>query len=104
MEFFRGGGFRGAKTLLHFSNLTSLVQGSETGETTIKLKFSLSEGGALGGREENRPKRCFFHGKRHDNKILKVQILLLRNFVVIAQAPKVLQTLYSKRQMHPFIP
>ena len=27
-------------------------------------------------------------GKRHDNRILKVQILLSRNFVVIAQAPK----------------
>ena len=39
-----------------------------------------------GGREENCPKR-FFHGKRHDNKLLKVQILLSRNFVVTAQAP-----------------
>ena len=30
------------------------------GETTIKLKFSVFEGGgALGGREENRPKHCF---------------------------------------------
>ena len=28
-----------------------------------------------------------FRGKRHDNKILKVQILLSRNFVVIALAP-----------------
>ena len=28
------------------------------GETTIKIKFSLFEGGGLGGREENRPKRC----------------------------------------------
>ena len=26
------------------------------GETTIKIKFSVFEGG---GREENRPKRCF---------------------------------------------
>ena len=30
----------------------------------------------------------FFLGKRHDNKILKVQILLSRNFVVMVQAPK----------------
>ena len=42
----------------------------------------------MGGREENRPKCCFFRGKRHDNRIiLKVQILLSRNCVVIAQAP-----------------
>ena len=136
------------------------------GETTIKIKFSLSEGGGLGGkrgkpwrvpnppganplvaerafstsdywgrtgvarcaeemRQESvgisnrlltpchtrlrRPPRILsatrvstrgvrhspeivqnavFRGKRHDNKILKVQILLSRNFVVIAQAPK----------------
>ena len=31
---------------------------------------------------------AIFHGKRHDNKILKVKILLSRNFVVMAQAPK----------------
>ena len=30
---------------------------------------------------------AIFHGKRHDNKILKVKILLSRNFVVMAQAP-----------------
>ena len=30
-----------------------------------------------------------FRWKRHNNKILKVQILLSRNFVVIAQAPKI---------------
>ena len=40
-----------------------------------------------GGREEICPKTLFFRGIRHDNKILKVQILLSRNFVVIAQAP-----------------
>ena len=43
--------------------------------------------GGQGGRAENCPKR-FFHRKRHDNKILKVKILLSRNFVVMAQAPK----------------
>ena len=31
---------------------------------------------------------AIFRGKRHDNKILKVKILLSRNFVVMAQAPK----------------
>ena len=58
-------------------------------ETTIKIKFAFFQGGwAGGGREENCPKRFFFVGKRHDNKILKVKILLSRNFVVMAQAPK----------------
>ena len=96
------------------------------GETTIKIKVSLFEGGRPWGQRgqiplseasktgfgggalwyvfppENRtirfapPSRegnCaktlffFFRGERHDNKILKVQIRLSRNFVVIAQAP-----------------
>ena len=61
------------------------------GETTIKIKFAVLRGGEIGGREENLSKRCFFFclfcGKRHDDKISKVQILLSRNFVVIAQAP-----------------
>ena len=57
------------------------------GETTIKIKFALLRGVGLGGREENRPKNTAFHGKCHDKQILKVQILLSRNFVVIAQAP-----------------
>ena len=52
-----------------------------------KNKICAFEGVGLGAREENRPKTLYFVGKRHDNKILKVQILLSRNFVVIAQAP-----------------
>ena len=42
------------------------------------------------GREENCPKMLFFFffcGKRHDNKILKMQILYSENLVVVAQAP-----------------
>ena len=35
----------------------------------------------------------FFRGKRHDNKILKVKILLSRNFVVMAQASKLIKVL-----------
>ena len=57
----------------------------------MKMKFTLFRGVGRGGREENCPKMLFFfffHGKRHDNKILKVQIILSRNFVVMAQAPK----------------
>ena len=44
-------------------------------------------GGPWGQRGES-SKNAVFRGKRHDNKILKVQILLSRNFVVITQAPK----------------
>ena len=52
-------------------------------ETTIKIKFSLFErGGALGAE-----RKIVHNGKRHDNRILKSANLLLRNFVVIAQAP-----------------
>ena len=50
--------------------------------------YALLRGVGLGGREENRRKNVFFScGKRHDNTSLKVQISLLRNFVVISQAP-----------------
>ena len=58
------------------------------GGTTIKIKFAVLRGGGggIGGREENRPKCCFFFcGKRHDNRFLKLEILLSRNFVVIAR-------------------
>ena len=40
-----------------------------------------------GGERKSAQNAFFFRGKCHDNIILKVQILLLRNFVVIAQAP-----------------
>ena len=49
------------------------------GETTITIKCVSFEGGALGGREESRPRTLFFLGKRHDNNILKVQLQLSRN-------------------------
>ena len=52
-------------------------------ETTIKIEFTLFRGG---GREKI-VQNAIFHGKRHDNKILKVKFLLSRNFVVMAQAP-----------------
>ena len=50
--------------------------------------FTFWGGGAWGTERKIAPKTLFFHGKRHDNKILKVQILLSKNFVVIAQAPR----------------
>ena len=37
------------------------------------------------GRRGESCKNTVFRGKRHDNKILTVQIVLSRNFVVIAQ-------------------
>ena len=75
------------------------------GETTIKTKFCVFEqGGGLGGREENRPKMLFLRGKHHDNKILKVQILLSRNFVVIAQAPIENEGAFRAFSNPPFVP
>ena len=41
----------------------------------------------MGAERKIVQKNAVFRGKRHDNKILNVQILLSRNFVVIAQAP-----------------
>ena len=39
------------------------------------------------GAERKIVQNAIFHGKRHDNKILKVKMLSSRNFVVMAQAP-----------------
>ena len=56
-----------------------------------KIKFALLRGGGgcrLGAERKIVQKRLFFGGgKRHNNKNLKVQILLSRNLVVVAQAP-----------------
>ena len=57
-------------------------------ETTIKIKFALFRGGLGRVAERKMVQNAIFHGKRHDNKILKVKILLSRNFVVMAHAPK----------------
>ena len=56
------------------------------GEKTIEIKFALLRGWALGAERKIVQKMLFFVGKRHDNKILNVRIILSRNFVVIAQA------------------
>ena len=57
-------------------------------ETTIKNKICTFRGGGGGrGAERKIVQNAIFHGRRHDNKILKVKILLSRNFVVMAQAP-----------------
>ena len=52
-----------------------------------KNKIFAFEGGGLRGQRGKSPQNACFRGKGHDNKILKVQILFSRNFVVIAQAP-----------------
>ena len=49
--------------------------------------FAFEGGGCPWGQRGKSSKNACFRGKRHDNNILKVQILLSRNFVVIAQAP-----------------
>ena len=54
------------------------------------------------GAERKIGQNAVFHGKRHENKILKVQILLSRNFVVIAQAPKICKT-SERRQVHKIL-
>ena len=41
------------------------------------------------GAERKLVQNAFFRGKRHDNEILKAKILLSKNFVVMAQAPKI---------------
>ena len=52
-----------------------------------KNKICAFQGGMGKGAGKKIVQNAIFHGKRHDNKILKLQILLSRNFVVIAQAP-----------------
>ena len=72
-----------------FSNLKCI----RDGETTIKIKFSLLRGWgrALGVKRRIVQKRCFFFvGSTTTIKILKVDILLLRDFLVMAQAPNVM--------------
>ena len=39
------------------------------------------------GAERKIVQNAIYHGKRHDNTILNVNILLSRNFVVMAQVP-----------------
>ena len=56
-------------------------------ETTVKIKFALFRGGVGRGAGWKIVQNAIFHGKRHDNKILKAKILLSRNFVVMALAP-----------------
>ena len=53
-----------------------------------KNKICAFQGEAGRGAERKIVQNAIFRGKRHDNKILKFQILLSKNFVVMAQAPK----------------
>ena len=58
--------------------------------------FAFEGGGGPWGKRGESSKNAVFLGKRHDNKILKVQILLSRNFVVMAQAPILLFANYLR--------
>ena len=64
------------------------------GETTIKMKFAVSRGGGLGGREENRPKKLVFVGNATTTKIWKCKfycreiLLSLRSVPVSAISKK----------------
>ena len=48
------------------------------GKTTRKIKFSLLKGGGPWGQRGKSSKNACFRGKRHDNRILKVQIIYCR--------------------------
>ena len=63
-----------------------------------KNKIRTFQGGV--GRVAGRKivQNAIFHGKRHDNKILKVKILLSRNFVVMAQAPSLAASDMTQRE------
>ena len=67
-------------------------------ETTIK--FALLKGGGLGA-ERNIVQIAAFRGKRRDNKILKLQILLSRNFVAITQPPRFWCAKIQARKKNP---
>ena len=58
---------------------------------TRKIKFAPFSEGVGRGAERKIVQNAFFHGKRHDNKISKVKMLLSRDFVVMAQAPNNLE-------------
>ena len=54
-----------------------------------KNKIYVFQGRGLGmGAQRKIVQNAIFRGKCHDNKLLKVNIPLSRNFVVMAQAPK----------------
>ena len=53
-----------------------------------KNKICAFQGGLGRGAGRKIVQNAIFHGKRHDNNILKVKILLSRNSVVMAQAPR----------------
>ena len=47
------------------------------GETTIKMKICVFEGGGKGGREENRPKTLFFLAKLKPGFINRVLVAVI---------------------------
>ena len=64
------------------------IAGRERQDTPINKLCVFEGGGGSWGQRGESSQKTVFPGKRHDNRILKVHILLSRNVVVIAQAPK----------------
>ena len=67
---------------------TSACRKNQRKRDDNKNKICAFQGGMGRGAGRKIVQNAIFRGKRHDNKILKVKILLSRNFVVMAQAPK----------------
>ena len=67
-------------------NAREIPCNTEESETRIKIKFALVRGGGAGGQGGKSSKTLFFMGNVMTIKLL--QILLSRNFVVVAQAPR----------------
>ena len=75
-------------TLKHQRSLSFLIMNDQRRRDDKKKKNCSFRGVGPFGAERKIVKSAVFHGKRHDNKILKVQVLLSRtSVVVIAQAP-----------------
>ena len=66
----------------------SIANDSQRKRDDNKNNICAFQGGVGSGAGRKIVQNVFFHGKRHDNEILKVQILLSRNYVVMAQAPR----------------
>ena len=66
---------------------------SDTARRQSKYNFALLRGGWHWGLRGQLSQNTFLLGKRHDNKTLKVQKVLSRRFVFIAQAPTLLESL-----------
>ena len=89
--------FKPPKAIEWLQDFSEIQRRRDDNENKI---FAFEGGGGPWGQRGQRgksSKSAYFRGKRHDNKILKVQILLSRNFVVVAQAPRDCETCKPSR-------